>query len=236
MKEKPVNHVEDTQHSPQPEVEVENAQPEAPPIPANEKKVLFSDIKNIQNRGVWDKFVKLIRQVKFPSVYGIKGLTHNLQFRIYPIQNDMAQQIFEYCKGMYKTRSHLDRRIYTIGLEWLRIEHLELGEKIKSTLSPVLFELMEEDKVDEEKNQVIIKYKDYMVKVCMGIMTQEMCDNRIQKMINCFPKDQQEHIEIMLDSMDLGGEMVRAEHRLRQRKYRDRKKIADWKVEEGGRK
>lgn len=200
---------------------------------SNDGSILFSDIKHIQNRGVWKKFTDIIKIVKFPSLYGIKGLTTKLQTRIYPVQDDIAQQIFEHCRDYYKTRSQVDRRAYTIGLEWLRIEHLELGNsqsKIKNSLSQIMWKLVEEDKIDEEKNTVLAKYKDYNVKVCSGVLTEKERDRRIKEMIDCFPEDQQKHLELMLDSCDLGGEMFKAQHRLAQRKYTDRKKIAEWGV------
>jgi hypothetical protein len=203
----------------------------------NDGTILFSELKSIQNKGVWKKFTDIIKIVKFPSLYGIKGLTTKLQTRIYPVQDDIAQQIFEHCRDYYKTRSQVDRRAYTIGLEWLRIEHLELGNsqsKIKSHLSQILWEMVEEDKLDEEKNTVLAKYKDYNLKVCSGIMTEKERDKRIKKLIDCFPEDQQKHIEIMLDECDLGGGMTKAQHRLAQRKYSDRKKIAEWGVSGSG--
>lgn len=206
----------------------------AKPLTVEEKEVLFNDIKQIQHRGVWDKFVKLIKQVKFPSMYGIKGLTHHLQFKVYPVQNDTAQQIFEQCKGSYKTRSHLDRRIYTIGLEWLKIEHLELGCKIDSKLMPVFWAQVEEDRVDEEKAQVLVKYRDYCTKVAQGILSQEEADRRIAKWVKCFPEETQKQLEEMLDSADMGGELTKASHRASQRKYRERKKMMEWETIEGG--
>lgn len=206
----------------------------AKPLTVEEKEVLFNDIKQIQHRGVWDKFVKLIKQVKFPSMYGIKGLTHHLQFKVYPVQNDTAQQIFEQCKGSYKTRSHLDRRIYTIGLEWLKIEHLELGCKIDSKLMPVFWAQVEEDRVDEEKAQVLVKYRDYCTKVAQGILSQEEADRRIAKWVKCFPEETQKQLEEMLDGADMGGELTKASHRASQRKYRERKKMMEWETIEGG--
>jgi hypothetical protein len=201
---------------------------------SNDGSILFSDIKHIQNRGVWKKFTDIIKIVKFPSLYGIKGLTHKIQMRIYPIQNDLAQQIFEHCRDYYKTRAQVDRRAYTIGLEWLRIEHLDLESKLKSRLAPILWNLIEEDKLDEEKNTVLEKYKDYSTKIAIGILTESERDRRISELISCFPEDQQRHIERMLDDVDLGGEMAKAHHRYAQRKYSDRKKIKQWATVEGG--
>lgn len=229
-------------NSPDAQQSGEPGQPETPdaptqpakPLTVEEKEVLFNDIKQIQHRGVWDKFVKLIKQVKFPSMYGIKGLTHHLQFKVYPVQNDTAQQIFEQCKGSYKTRSHLDRRIYTIGLEWLKIEHLELGCKIDSKLMPVFWAQVEEDRVDEEKAQVLVKYRDYCTKVAQGILSQEEADRRIAKWVKCFPEETQKQLEEMLDGADMGGELTKASHRASQRKYRERKKMMEWETIEGG--
>lgn len=194
-----------------------------------EKTVLFQDIQKDNNKTTWNRFVDLVKKVKFSPMAGVKGATHRLQTQIYPMQNEIAQQIFERSK-VYKTRSQLDRRIYTIGLEWLKIEHLELGQKLEDIFAPIMAQIYEEDRVDEWKNQVLLRYKDYMNKVVAGVISQDEADEKVEKWINCFPSDKLKiEVRRMIDHLDQGGELVKAKDRVR-RKYTDRLKLREWEL------
>jgi hypothetical protein len=198
-------------------------------ITKEELAVLFQDIRNENNKTVFNKFIALVKKVKFPAMNGVKGATHRLQTQIYPMQNEIAQQIFEHSK-VYKTRSQLDRKIYTIGLEWMKVEHLELGLKMEDIFSPIMAQIYEEDKVDEWKSQVLLRYKDYLNKVVLGVMTQEELDEKIGKWINCFPSDKlKTEVRRMIDGLDQGGEMGKAKDRVRH-KYTDRLKLKEWEL------
>jgi hypothetical protein len=194
-----------------------------------EKTVLFQDIQKDNNKTTWNRFVDLVKKVKFSPMAGVKGATHRLQTQIYPMQNEIAQQIFERSK-VYKTRAQLDRRIYTIGLEWLKIEHLELGQKLEDIFAPIMAQIYEEDRVDEWKNQVLLRYKDYMNKVVAGVISQDEADEKVEKWINCFPSDKLKiEVKRMIDHLDQGGELVKAKDRVR-RKYTDRLKLREWEL------
>ncbi|GEM_PF-2832207 len=194
-----------------------------------EKTVLFQDIKKNNNKTTWNQLVDLVSKVKFPPMTGAKGATHRLQTQIYLTQNEIAQQIFEHSK-VYRTRSHLDRRIYTIGLEWLKIEHLESGQKLEDIFTPIMAQIYEEDKIDEWKNQVLLRYKDYMNKVVAGIISQDEADEKVKKWINCFPSDKLKNdIKDMINRLDQGGELTKAKDRIRH-KYTDRLKLKEWEL------
>jgi len=204
--------------------------PEEPKkLTKEEKTVLFQDIQKDNNKTTWNKFVDLVKKVKFSPMAGIKGATHRLQTQIYPMQNDIAQQIFERSK-VYRTRSQLDRRIYTIGLEWLKIEHLELGLKLDDIFAPIMAQVYEEDRVDEWKNQVVLRYKDLMNKVATGVLSQDEADEKLEKWINCFPSEKlKTEVHRMIDHLDQGGELIKAKDRVR-RKYTDRVKLREWEL------
>ncbi len=204
--------------------------PEEPrKLTKEEKTVLFQDIQKDNNKTTWNRFVDLVKKVKFSPMAGIKGATHRLQTQIYPMQNDIAQQIFERSK-VYRTRSQLDRRIYTIGLEWLKIEHLELGLKLDDIFAPIMAQVYEEDRVDEWKNQVVLRYKDLMNKVATGVLSQDEADGKLEKWINCFPSDKLKmEVQRMIDHLDQGGELIKAKDRVR-RKYTDRVKLREWEL------
>jgi len=194
-----------------------------------EKTVLFQDIQKDNNKTTWNRFIDLVKKVKFSPMAGVKGATHRLQTQIYPMQNEIAQQIFERSK-VYKTRAQLDRRIYTIGLEWLKVEHLELGQKLEDIFAPIMAQIYEEDRVDEWKNQVLLRYKDYMNKVVAGVISQDEADEKVEKWINCFPSDKLKiEVKRMIDHLDQGGELVKAKDRVR-RKYTDRLKLREWEL------
>jgi hypothetical protein len=202
---------------------------ESEKLTKEEKTVLFQDIQKDNNKTIWNQFINLVKKVKFSPMAGVKGATHRLQTQIYPMQNEIAQQIFERSK-VYKTRSQLDRRIYTIGLEWMKIEHLELGQKLDNIFAPIMAQIYEEDRVDEWKNQVLLRYKDYMNKVVTGVISQDEADEKVGKWINCFPSDKLKiEVKHMIDHLDQGGELVKAKDRVR-RKYTDLLKLREWEL------
>lgn len=198
-------------------------------ITKEEKAVLFQDIQNENNKTTWKKFCEVVKKVKFPSMTGVKGATHRIQTHIYPVQNDIAQQLFERSK-VYRTRSQLDRRIYSIGLEWLKVEHLELGIKLEDIFAPIMAQIYEEDRVDEWKSTVIAKYKDYLNKVATGVLTEDEVDEKVKKWINCFPTEKlKAEVKRMINHIDQGGELVKAKDRMRH-KFTDRLKLKEWEL------
>jgi len=206
-----------------------NDHDESMKITKEEKTVLFQDIQNENNKTVWKKFCEVVKKVKFPSMTGVKGATHRIQTHIYPIQNDIAQQLFERSK-VYRTRSQLDRRIYSVGLEWLKVEHLELGLKLDDIFAPIMSQMYEEDRVDEWKSTVILKYKDYLNKVASGVMTEDEVDEKVKKWINCFPNEKlKTEVRRMINHIDQGGELVKAKDRMRH-KFTDRLKLKEWEL------
>jgi hypothetical protein len=192
------------------------------------KETLFQDLK-VDRPGLYKKFAEMVKEIRFPSLFGIKGVTHPIQFRIYAQHNDMANQIFDKSKE-YKNLSHLYRRIFSIGLEWVMIEQQELGIKLNNRFNGVMAELIAEDQKDEEIAEVISRYKNYMTKVVLGAKTQEEVDKIINKLISKFEnKADRDHINVLIDNLDDGGEVHRAKDRLRH-KFSDRQRMKGWEV------
>jgi hypothetical protein len=202
---------------------------ESKKLTKEESTVLFQDIKNENNKATWKKFIEVVKKIKFPAMTGIKGATHRIQTHIYPTQNDIAQQLFERSK-VYRTRSQLDRRIYSIGLEWLKVEHFELGLKLEDIFDPIMAQIYEEDRIDEWKATVIAKYKDYLNKIAIGVLTDDEVVEKVEKWVNCFPTDKlKAEVRRMINHVDQGGELVKAKDRVRH-KYTDRLKLKEWEL------